>query len=96
MQRGWEGALKGPGGGSGQAVTRGELLEDVWGLRADTNTRVYGFAFVASARQLSELSFPLPAGTPVSRRRASMYPLFAPETSQPASTARRSSANGRK
>lgn len=37
----------------GQAVTRGELLEDVWGLRADTNTRVVD-SFVVRLRRYVE------------------------------------------
>jgi DNA-binding response OmpR family regulator len=39
---------------SGQAVTRGELLEDVWGLRADTNTRVVDSFIVRLRRYLEE------------------------------------------
>lgn len=39
---------------SGQAVTRGELLEDVWGLRADTNTRVVDSFVVRLRRYLEE------------------------------------------
>ena len=38
---------------SGQAVTRGELLEDVWGLRADTNTRVVN-SFIMRLRRYVE------------------------------------------
>ncbi len=38
---------------SGQAVTRGELLEGVWGLRADTNTRVVD-SFIVRLRRYVE------------------------------------------
>ncbi|MCC6640795.1 MAG: response regulator transcription factor [Deltaproteobacteria bacterium] len=38
----------------GQAVTRGELLEDVWGLRADTNTRVVDSFIVRLRRYVEE------------------------------------------
>jgi len=39
---------------AGQAVTRGELLEDVWGLRADTNTRVVDSFIVRLRRYLED------------------------------------------
>lgn len=39
---------------AGQAVTRGELLEEVWGLRADTNTRVVDSFVVRLRRYLEE------------------------------------------
>ncbi len=39
---------------AGQAVTRGELLEDVWGLRADTNTRVVDSFIVRLRRYIEE------------------------------------------
>jgi len=39
---------------AGQAVTRGELLEDVWGLRADTNTRVVDSFIVRLRRYVEE------------------------------------------
>lgn len=39
---------------SGEAVTRGELLEDVWGLRADTNTRVVDSFIVRLRRYVEE------------------------------------------
>jgi DNA-binding response OmpR family regulator len=38
---------------AGQAVTRGELLEGVWGLRADTNTRVVD-SFIVRLRKYVE------------------------------------------
>lgn len=38
----------------GQALTRGELLEDVWGLRADTNTRVVDSFIVRLRRYVEE------------------------------------------
>ncbi len=38
----------------GQAVTRGELLEDVWGLRPDTRTRVIDNFIVRLRRYLEE------------------------------------------
>ena len=37
----------------GEAVTRGELLETVWGLRPDTNTRVVD-TFVVRLRRYVE------------------------------------------
>jgi DNA-binding response OmpR family regulator len=39
---------------SGEAVTRGELLEGVWGLRADTNTRVVDSFIVRLRRYVEE------------------------------------------
>jgi len=39
---------------AGQAVTRGDLLEDVWGLRADTNTRVVDSFIVRLRRYVEE------------------------------------------
>ena len=38
----------------GQAVTRGELLEEVWGLRPETNTRVVDNFVVRLRRYLEE------------------------------------------
>lgn len=39
---------------SGEAVTRGDLLEGVWGLRADTNTRVVDSFIVRLRRYVEE------------------------------------------
>jgi two-component system alkaline phosphatase synthesis response regulator PhoP len=38
----------------GEAVTRGDLLEEVWGLRADTNTRVIDSFVVRLRRYIEE------------------------------------------
>ena len=38
----------------GEAVTRGELLEEVWGLRADTRTRVVD-SFIVRLRRYVEV-----------------------------------------
>ena len=39
---------------AGEAVTRGDLLEGVWGLRADTNTRVVDSFIVRLRRYVEE------------------------------------------